>query len=168
MSIHFSRSMRSINIDSYQASRIGLIVGSILVLALVVWFFAARVGLYAVSREMGFNQAGRLVATFSREDFTRIRPGQPANVRIATGQDRPPLVMQGTVFDTFSADNSAEILLMTEELPEGELPEGATGQVEVEVERITPLALVLRYSGKYLTTNQQPAVSQSGGPSGTD
>jgi hypothetical protein len=50
--------MRSLNIDSFQASRVGLIVGSGLVLALIVWFLFARVTLYAVSREVGFDQDG--------------------------------------------------------------------------------------------------------------
>jgi hypothetical protein len=64
MSIHFSRSMRSLNIDSFQASRFGLILGSLLVMVLIAWFLFAS-GLYAVSQEVGLTR-WTLIATFER------------------------------------------------------------------------------------------------------
>lgn len=161
MSIHFSRSMRSLNIDSFQASRVGLILGSVLVLALIVWFLFARVTLYAVSQEVGFNQDGRFIATFSKEEMARVKVGQGALVRIFSGAEQPPLVVSGIVYDVPSGSQEAEILVMTEDLPENGLSQNATGQVEVEVEQITPLALVLRTSGKYLSGSQLPVSPQT-------
>jgi hypothetical protein len=162
MSIHFSRSMRSLNIDSFQASRIGLILGSILVLVLIIWFLFAKVGLYAVSQEVGFNPDGRFMATFSKEEMARVQIGQNALVRIFSTADQPPLVVSGIVFDIPSGSQQAEILVLTQDLPENGISQNTTGQVEVEVERITPLELVLRTSGKYLSGNQLPVSPQTG------
>jgi len=153
--------MRSLNIDSFQASRVGLIVGSGLVLALIVWFLFARVNLYAVSQEVGFNENGRFIATFSKEEIARVKIGQEALVRIFSTADQPPLVVPGIVFDIPSGSQEAEILVMTQDLPENGLSQNATGQVEVEVEQITPLALVLRTSGKYLSGKQLPVSPQT-------
>jgi len=161
MSIHFSRSMRSLNIDSFQASRVGLILGCGLVIALITWFLFARVSLYAVSQEIGFDQDGRFTATFSKEEMARVRVGQGALVRIFSAADQPPLVVPGIVFDIPPGSQEAEILVMTQDLPESGLSQDATGQVEVEVERITPLALVLRTSGKYLSGKQIPVSPQT-------
>jgi hypothetical protein len=162
MSIHFSRSMRSLNIDSFQASRVGLILGSVLLLVLIAWFLFAKVSLYAVSQEVGFNPDGRFMATFSKEEMARVKIGQDALVRIYSTVDQPPVVVPGIVFDIPPGSQEAEILVMIQDLPETGLSENATGQVEVEVERITPMALVLRTSGKYLSGNQIPVSPQTG------
>ena len=161
MSIHFSRSMRSLNIDSFQASRVGLIVGSGLVFALIVWFLFSRVTLYAVSQEVGFNQDGRFIATFSKEEMARVKVGQEALVRLFSAADQPPVVVPGIVYDIPPGSQEAEILVMTQDLPENGISQNTTGQVEVEVEQITPLALVLRTSGKYLSGNQLPVSPQN-------
>lgn len=161
MSIHFSRSMRSLNIDSFQASRVGLILGSLLVMALIVWFLFARVTLYAVSQEVGFNPDGHFIAKFPKEEMARVQVGQGALVRIFPGADQPPLVVPGIVFDIPLDSQEAEILVMTGDLPESGISQNATGQVEVEVEQISPLALVLRTSGKYLSGNQLPVSPQN-------
>jgi hypothetical protein len=161
MTIHFSRSMRSLNIDSFQASRIGLILGSILILVLISWFLFAKVSLYAVSQEVGFNPDGRFMATFTKEEMARVQIGQDALVRIFSTADQPPMVVPGIVYDIPPGKQEAEILVMIQDLPETGVPQDATGQVEVEVERITPLALVLRTSGKYLSGNQIPVSPQT-------
>jgi hypothetical protein len=161
MTIHFSRSMRSLNIDSFQASRIGLILGSLLILILITWFLFAKVSLYVVSQEVGFNPDGRFMATFSKEDMARVHIGQDALVRIFSAADQPPMVVPGFVYDIPPGSQDAEILVMVHDLPETGLSQNATGQVEVEVERITPLALVLRTSGKYLSGNQIPVSPQT-------
>jgi hypothetical protein len=162
MSIHFSRSLRSLNIDSFQASRVGLILGSLLILGLIAWFLFAKVTLFAVSQNVGFDPDGRFLATFSKEEMARVQVGQAALVRIFSAADQPPLVVPGIVFDIPVGGQEAEILVMTQDLPENGISQNSTGQVEVEVERITPLALVLRTSGKYLSGRQLPVSPQTG------
>jgi hypothetical protein len=132
--------MRSLNIDSFQASRVGLILGSVLVVALITWFLFARVSLFAVSQEVGFSESGRFMASFSKEEMARVKVGQGALVRIFSSADQPPMVVPGIVFDIPPGSQEAEILVMTQDLPDTGLSQDATGQVEVEVERITPLA----------------------------
>jgi hypothetical protein len=102
------------------------------------------------------------MATFSKDDLARVEIGQDALVRIFSSGDQPPIVVPGVVYDVPSGGQEAEILIMTPDLPETGVPENTTGLVEVEVERLTPLALVLRTSGKYLSGNQIPVSPQTG------
>ena len=59
MSIPFSRSMRSLKVDSYRASLVGILLASAIMLALVVWFFSARITLFEVSNSVGMSEEGR-------------------------------------------------------------------------------------------------------------
>jgi hypothetical protein len=138
------------NIDSYRASLIGLILASLLMLLLIGWFFFARVGLYEISQEVNIDEQGRLMASFAPEVIERIRPGQPAVLRYYSPSNQPPLTIRATVFDTPPGSNQAEILVMEEELSKLPLAEGGRGQVEVEVDSLSPFSLVMRASGKYV------------------
>lgn len=138
------------NIDSYRASQIGLIVASLLMLLLIGWFFFARVGLYEVSQEVNFDEQGRLMAAFPPESIERIRPGQPAVLRFYSPGNQPPLTIRATVFDTLPESDQVEILVLSEELPKLPLAEGGRGQAEVEVDSLSPFSLVMRATGKYV------------------
>ena len=48
--------MRSLRLDSFRATRIGLVFAIIIMLALIVWFFMARVTLYEVSSTSGMER----------------------------------------------------------------------------------------------------------------
>ena len=150
MSLQFSRSTRSMNIDSYRASQVGLIVASLLMLLLIGWFFFARVGLYEISQEVAFDEQGRLMASFSPESLERIQPGQPAVLRFYSPGNQPPLTIRAMVFDTPADTGRAEILVMSEDLPKLPMAEGGKGQVEVEVDSLSPFTLVMRATGKYV------------------
>ena len=82
-------------------------------------------------------------------------------MRLFSAADQPPVVVPGIVYDIPSGSQEAEILVMTQDLPENGISQNTTGQVEVAVEQITPLALVLRTSGKYLSGNQLPVSPQT-------
>ena len=49
MSISFSRSMRSLAVDSFRPSLLGFIISAILLVAWLAWFFMARVSVYELS-----------------------------------------------------------------------------------------------------------------------
>lgn len=149
------------NLDSYRASQIGLVVASLLVLLLVGWFFFARVGLYEISQQISFDEQGRLMATFAPEAMDRIRQGQAAIVRYYRSGNQPPLTLRAMVFDAPPGENQVEILVQAED--QGNLPETGSekGQVEVEVDRISPYALVMRATGKYVGGSSAPAAPTS-------
>jgi hypothetical protein len=138
------------NIDSYRASQIGLIVASLLMLLLIGWFFFARVGLYEISQEVNFDEQGRLMASFPPEALERIRPGQPAVLRYYSPGNQPPLTIKAMVFDTPPDSSQVEILVMSEDLPKLPLVEDGKGQVEVEVDSLSPFSLVMRATGRYV------------------
>jgi hypothetical protein len=164
MSLQFSRSLRSLNVDSYRATRVALVLASILMLALILWFFFAGVSLFETSQEVSFTEDGRLVANFPKETIGRVQPGQPATLRVYTASNQPPVNVRAVVFDVPPGSTQAELLVMSEDIPEEFNPEGVQSQVEVQVERVTPFTLVMRSSGKYIGSNQPPSGAESGSP----
>ncbi len=155
------------NIDSFRAARIGLILGGILMVGLLAWFFFAKVGLYEISQEVSFNEEGRLMATFRPESIARIHVGQPAILRVYGGGDQPPITIQGVVWDTPPDTNQAEIYVMNEDPSQYPLQGGVKAQAEVQIESVTPFTLVLRSTGKYvggnpITVGPQPVETSVG------
>jgi hypothetical protein len=145
--------MRSLKTDSFRASRIGLILASLLMLALVFWFFSARVALYETSSDLSGSQDGRVLVTFKEEALGRIQQGQTALLRLGGSTSQRSQPVTAMVFDVDREMNQVELLILEGDLPADILSGKLTGQVEIEVERITPAELVLRTSGKYLSNN---------------
>jgi hypothetical protein len=154
MSLQFSRSIRSLRIDSFRASRIGLLLGLLIMSALIAWFFFAKVTLYETSASISFTENGRLMAVFTPEAIKRIQPGQSAILRLSPGADQSSINASALVYGVETEQNNVELLVMTPGLS-AEIPkEKLSGQVEVEVEYITPAKLVLRTSGKVFNNNK--------------
>jgi hypothetical protein len=154
LSLQFSRSMRSLRIDSFRASKVGLLLAALIMVLLIIWFFFARVTLYEVSTSLSFNEEGRLLASFSEEALKRLRNGQPAIVRLNATGEQEAVVQEGVVFSVDAQNGTAEILVLAPEFSPASAGEKPAGRVEVEVEYVTPAELVLRSSGQYLMTNQ--------------
>ena len=161
MSIQFSRSIRSLNIDSFRASRIGLIIGSLLMLTLILWFFLARVSVHETSQEVSLSQDGRALAAFSDDALSHIQPGQETLVRVFSSADEPPLTIQGIVFDIFPDSNQVEIIIVAEDFLDIPAIDNINTQVDIEIEQVTPFNLIMRYSGQFVESEQVDATSQS-------
>ncbi len=161
MSLQFSRSLRSLKIDGFRASRIGLILAILNILALIGWFFIAKVTLYETSSAVNLTEDGRVVASFESDSMKRIQRGQAGLLRLDLGKDQRMVTLPLTVFDKQEGGDQVEFLVQSNELatnfPAGKL----SGQVEVEVEQVTPAELVLRTSGKYFSNNQVPLAPQA-------
>lgn len=80
--------MRSLKVDSYRASMIGILLASLILLALVIWFFTAQITLYEVSNSLSLTEDGRLMAQFPTESMARIHQGQTAILRVIVGSDQ--------------------------------------------------------------------------------
>jgi hypothetical protein len=161
VSIQFSRSMRSLRLDSFRATRIGLVFAIIIMLALIVWFFMAKVTLYEVGSSMEWNVDGKLMVTFPKEALSRLRPGMPAILRLPQSTDQPAMTIPAVVFDLPREGEQVEILVLSGAQPLDTQQGKLTGQVEVEVEYVTPAELVLRSSGKFLDRSQVPISPQN-------
>jgi hypothetical protein len=130
-------------------------------IALLAWFFLAKVTLYENSTSISFSEQGRLLAVFTPESINRIQPGQSAILRISSGVDQPTVSIPALVYGVDTKDNNVELLVMSPDFPQENFQEKLSGQVEVEVEYITPAKLVLRTSGKVMGKNEVPFSPQT-------
>ena len=143
MAIAFSRSMRSLELDS--RSRGGLwvmAVAAIVLAAWTTWFLRARIAQYERTDHATIETiAGgrwRAVAWFPASALGRIRAGQPARVyfqtsALAAAVAVPPGSASPAILDI---EASAKL--------QNDLPAIA----EVQVENLTPAALLLRAAGR--------------------
>lgn len=153
--------MRALRLDSFRASRIGLILAVVNMAVLIGWFFFAKVTLYEVSTTLESGADGRVLATFSGEALERLQQGQSATLRLSGSADRPGLSLPAYLFSLERGKNPVEFVIMANDtLPSGKL----SGRLEVEVERVTPAELVLRTSGRYLNQGQIPVSPQQPQP----
>ena len=161
MSLQFSRSMRVLQLDSFRAARIGLLLAALNMAILVIWFFTAKVTLYEVSDEIALGTEDRIIASFPKDALSRIRTGQPAWLRIDPGAEQSSIKLPALVYEVQRDQNKAVFVILANESPVNYLAEKPSGQIEVEVEYITPAELVLRTSGKLLNRNQIPLSPQT-------
>jgi hypothetical protein len=146
MAAPFSRSLRSLQQDNSGLSLTGLIITLVLLFAWGAWFFLARITVYESSREFQVQRDGSLQVTFAPSALVQIQAGQKARLRLANGRayaaivlDSPDLEHGSTQVPVFvyAADN---------------LQPGRSGEVQVEVEHISPADLVLRSAGQLSTS----------------
>ena len=162
MSLEFSRSLRSLQLDSFRATRVALVLAILNMIVLLIWFLLGQITLYEVSTDLSLNDDGTLVAIFSKESISRIFTGQSAILRIDAGQDQPLVTVPALVIAVEDKTGTAEFLILTDDLPSTISTGEITGQaeIEVEVEYVAPVTLVLRASGKYLGGSQIPVSPQ--------
>ncbi len=160
MAVQFSRSLRSLAMDSFRPSLIGLSLAILTMLALVAWFFLARVTLYEISQSAQINQDGRVKASFTPEAMNRLRPGQAAVFRPHTSGDQRAVALPAVVYDLQRGKDDVEVLVQADAEQATQLTAGLSGQVEVEVEYVTPITLVMRASGKFLNRARLPVSPQ--------
>ncbi len=162
MSLQFSRSLRSLKIDSFRASRVALILAIVNMIVLLFWFFLGRITLYEISSDLSLSESGRLEALFPQEGLARLYPGQSAILRIDAGPDQPLVTVPALLVGVDEKTGVAQFLLMSDDLPISALRSdlASKAEIEVEVEYVTPAALVLRASGKYLGGGQIPVSPQ--------
>ena len=159
--MQFSRSIRSLEVDSYRTAKIGMILAVVVAVALLAWFLLARVTVYEISSDVEYTGEGRLVAHFPSEINKRIQPGQSAVLRINTVPDGKILNLPALVIGTDREAELVEFIILADEEAVSSLDPDLTGQVEVEVEYVTPAALVRRASGSYLNSTEFPVSPQS-------
>ena len=160
MSLPFSRSIRSLNIDSYRVARIGMVLALVIMIALLAWFFLAKVTLYEVSSDLTFTKDGNVLAYFPSESLKRINPGQPVILRVYSDPDQAALTLPGMVINTEEGGEQVEIVVISDDALSLPLQEDLTGQAQVEIEYVTPATLVRRASGSYLNNSQFPVSPQ--------
>lgn len=156
MSIPFSRSTRSLSFDSYRPAVFGLVLAILTLVALIIWFFLARVTLYQSSTSAVLSKDGQITAKFPAETFSQIQPGQAALLRLGQTGDQRPISIPAMVFDT-TGGNDNVILVISDYSKLPQFPaDDLEGRVDVETEYISPAELLLRSSGKFLNRGRVP------------
>ena len=150
MAISFSRSMRSLQSDSFRPSLATLIIASILVAAWFAWLVFASVTLYETSQDWQIERDGSLIVRFPEKTIARLRPGQTAILEIQADPNQPPQQLKAIVADIPSrtqnhlAADTVKVTLLSKVLPK----DAAGGEIKIAVESVSPLTLITRASGQ--------------------
>ena len=161
MSLPFSRSIRSLEIDSYRASRVGMLLAILIMILIFLWFFLAKITIYEFSSQLEFIGNDRISAVFPEEPIKKIKTGQPAIVNLDLGPDLPRASLPAFVIDLDKDQGTVELIIISEQLQQIPLSEDITGQVQVEIEYVTPATLIRRASGMYVNDSQYPLSPQN-------
>lgn len=123
MAISFSRSMRSLQSDSFRPSLATLIVASILVAAWFAWLVFASVTIYESSQDWQLERDGSLIVRFPEKTIARLHPGQTAVLEIQADPNQPPQQLKAIVADIPSrtqnhlAADTVKVTLLSSALP---------------------------------------------------
>ena len=157
MSIAFSRSMRSLRADRFRPALVGLLFAMVLLAVWAAWFFLARITLYETSKTVRVTKGGIVVTDFPPEALGRIQRGQRALLRLdgAIGDQTGtiPAIVTNVTSQGEEGQVRVELFALVDATPIP-LQDGLTGQVEIEVEYVSPAVLVMRASGQFLDTPQ--------------
>lgn len=163
MATHFDRTMRALAADCGRPSAWLWAVAGLLALAWCAWFVRSEVTLTEASAQarLASDAHGHLFvqAEFAPDTaFGRLHPGQPArltlqafpwieygSVVLRVTAVQPPRAYDGSVQVTLSLPTRDEPAT-TRHLPP--LQAGLTGRVEVDVARLSPMALLWRRLGR--------------------
>jgi hypothetical protein len=163
MANNFHRVSRSLQRDNTSGTTLHLLTGILLLMAWLVWAFRAQVACYEVSdsaqievdpaspRKLQVNAEFQPLAALGK-----LRPGQPAILRLAG----LPATQCGTVSAQVSGvakeNHRGKVtmeLAINSTPPPVLLQHGSPGSIQIEVERISPAALILRSAGELAAAN---------------
>ncbi len=136
MPIAFSRSLRSLHADGRSRRGVWILLLPLLVLcAWTAWFLGARVARFETSVQAHVEPSGILVATFTPSALAKIRVGQAGHLQ-TSATSVPVHVSRVAANVELTIDRGAT-----------PLAPGPAGTVEVQVESLSPAALLLRAAG---------------------
>jgi hypothetical protein len=165
----FSRTMRALDADGMSPALLGVILVAGLAGVWTTWLVAARVPVYQLSAEARLEvdptrpvASPVAVAEFGALSLGRLQPGQPGRLRL----DGFPWTQYGyvdaVVTNVQTRDQIVRVELAVRRAVDSRIPilHGMPGVVEVEVERVAPLALLVqslghRLSGQTVVTTLQ-------------
>ncbi len=152
MSASFSRSIRTMRTKTSGGPVIVLLVVVLFLAGWLVWLVGARVPVYALSETAVLTTPAEVTAQFPPDALSQIAPGQSAWLRLDDfPADTYGLVAATVVtMDETLQDGRFQATLRLNPPTDSQIPfqPGLTGVVEIEVEKVTPAALLLRTAGK--------------------
>ena len=152
MSTAFSRSVRLMNQDGFNLSLVSLVFLFIFLSAWMIWFFMARMPIYATSNDYQVTKTGSLNVTFSDEDLLKILPGQSAELALPESAGSPTQTLKAKVMGVPTPGHKFVEVYVFGSTGQPELDKYAGGNVKIQVEEVSPASLVLR-STKQIQAN---------------
>ena len=138
----YPNTIRSLNGNRTRSWLLVLIFALSLLLAWWLWFFLAQITFTEVSQNARVVSGNIIVADFDEKALAKIRLGQAAFVYVDDEVGLPGTI-PAMVADIEREEGEVQFVVEVEAIREEEL----IGQVEVEVEYLSPARLVLRASG---------------------
>jgi len=145
--------MRSLNADKPVPTLIVLLSAITLLGAWMAWFLLARITIYESSQTAQVIRGGMIIAEFPPEASGHIQRGQLALLRLNGTTEEYATTIPAMVTDVkpFSQKEGGQVELFMLPDATSPIPEpGQTGQVDIEVEYVSPATLVMRASGQFL------------------
>jgi hypothetical protein len=139
--IPFARTLRALDADSFRVSNLVILFVVVLLGGWIWWFQTAAVPQYEISQDVRA-EPNRFVATFPARVLEQVRAGQDATLQLEGATIPAKVVAVGT--DAVTGQVRAILLPLTEKPP----PAAAHATAAIEVERVTPAALILRAAGR--------------------
>lgn len=146
MTVHFSRSVRSIQADNLGPMLVGAAFFAVIMLGWMIWFFFAAIPYFESSTSATYQQDGYIMADFSEPAFLRLRRGQSAQFLLGTTKKNSPTIPL-VVTDLYPERAQARLVVRAEDADTLAVPLGTVGQVKVKVEEQSPAQTVLRSAG---------------------
>ncbi|MGB0385698.1 MAG: hypothetical protein ACPGWR_12835 [Ardenticatenaceae bacterium] len=138
----YPNTIRSLNGNRTRSWLLVLIFALCLLVAWWLWFFLAQITFTEVSQNVRVVSGNIIVADFDEKALSKIRLGQAAFVYVDDEVGLPDTI-PAVVADIEREEGEVQFIVEVEAISEEEL----SGQVEVEVEHLSPARLVLRASG---------------------
>lgn len=146
----FARTLRALDADNPRRTWAGMLLAVVLLALWLAWLFLAPLPVIARSdsARVAEDMAGKpiILAGFPASlALTRLRPSQPARLTL----DGLPgnLPAQVVTVDDLPREGHIQVVLSLTDEPAALRP-GMTGTVEIETDRLTPAALLLRAIGQ--------------------
>lgn len=151
MSTSFSRSIKTLQADTSGGSLAAIILVMILLVGWLGWAFLARVPVYEVTETAVLLNATQVEANFPPDALLRLKPGQPALLRLDDFAWDTYGLVPATVtgINPVLQDGRLQVHLQLKPDPDSPIPlqAGLTGRVEIKVDQKSPAALLLETSG---------------------
>jgi multidrug resistance efflux pump len=150
----FARSIRSLMRHRPATPLVVIACGLAALLAWTGWLFWAQISVWERTGDARLELEGeelRVVGRFASSSAHRLRPGQPARLRLHgyAPDDGAIAAVVTSVGDRPSDGHIQVVLRIPDGLPDG-IPaqQGLLGEVEIEVERTSPAVLLARAAGR--------------------
>ena len=155
MSNPFSRTIRSLHADSFRPVLIGAIIAIVILITWGIWFFFAQVTLYEKSQSAHVINGEIVVAEFPSQLLHSIQPAQPARLYLDGAIGQQVGFISAIVTDVTSPSQTeptgqVKLFAFVDANSPIRLQKKLTGQVEIEVEHLSPAQLVMRVSGFFV------------------